>query len=458
MGPQVVMKFGGTSVGSAEAMKKTARLIAKESRWPVVVVSALGGVTNKLLEAAALALKNGEWQSVFRSIIELHHKTIQELDLKPEILSDLEIEMERWLHGVALLRELSPRVKDALLSLGERMSVRILAGLLSREGQISKAWSSWELGLETNTRHTRADVLESCMQKIRERFSQLAPREIPVVTGFIGRSVDGEITTLGRGGSDFSAAIFGAAIGVEEIQIWTDVPGFLRADPRVVKDPALIRRMTFDEAAELAYFGAKVLHPRTLEPARRANIPVRVLGTFDVSPEDIPNIASFGTLISDTGAEERLCALSIRENVATLHVHSLRMIEAPGFLARIFDVFARHHISVDVVATSEVSISMTLDSYEESTMSVAMREITEFARIELLTQHSIICLVGTQLHNDCSIVARAFAALARHQIPLHVISQGASRINLTLVTNAQYGRKAMQVLHEEFFCADASET
>lgn len=451
MGPQVVMKFGGTSVGSAEAMKKTARLIANEPRWPVVVVSALGGITNKLLEAADLALKQGSWELVFRSIVQLHHKTIEELELKPDLLSDLEIEMERWLHGVALLRELSPRVKDALLSLGERMSVRILAGLLSREGLTSKAWSSWELGLETNARHNRAEVLDSCMQKIRERFAQLAPREIPVVTGFIGRTVDGEITTLGRGGSDFSAAIFGAAIGVEEIQIWTDVPGFLRADPRVVKNPALIRRMSFDEAAELAYFGAKVLHPRTLEPARRENIPVRVLGTFDVSPEDVPNIASFGTLISETGTQERLCAISIRENVATLHVHSLRMIEAPGFLARVFEIFARHQISVDVVATSEVSVSMTLDSYEDAAMHAAIQEITNFARIELLTQHSIICLVGTQLHNDSSMVARAFAALARHQIPLHVISQGASRINLTLVTNAQYGRKAMQILHEEFF-------
>ncbi len=316
----------------------------------------------------------------------------------------------------------------------------------------ARSWTSWELGLETNGRHNKADVLGSCLEPIRKKIAQLGPREIAVITGFIGRSIDGEITTLGRGGSDFSAAVFGAAIRAEEIQIWTDVPGFLRADPRVVDDPELVPRMGFAEAAELAYFGAKVLHPRTLEPARKRNIPVRVLGTFDVKPEELALGAELGTLISAQECDERLRALAIREEVDTLHVHSLRMLEAPGFLGKIFSVFAELHISVDVVATSEVSVSMTFDRCEKSLLDTAIAEISEFAKVEFHPHRSILCLVGSALGSDASLTSRIFSLMAKHEIPLHVISQGASRINLTFVTEPPFGRKAMQLLHQEFFC------
>lgn len=453
VGPQVVMKFGGTSVGTPDAMRRTAQLIASEPRWPLVVVSALGGVTNKLLQAAEVACKGGHWEPQLKSIIEHHHQMIEALGLGHEMLLDLEEEMKRWLHGVALLQEFSPRVKDALLSLGERMSVRLLAGFLSLEGMVAKArpWASWELGLETDGRHNKADVLASCIERIRSKVAQLASREIPVITGFIGRSIDGEITTLGRGGSDFSAAVFGAAIGAQEIQIWTDVPGFLRADPRVVESPELVQRMGFDEAAELAYFGAKVLHPRTLEPARKRNIPVRVLGTFNVDPETLAKGEHKGTLISAQECDEKLRALAIREDVDTLHVHSLRMLEAPGFLGQIFDVFARFQISVDVIATSEVSVSMTFDRTDKVTLNKAVEEIRRFAKVEFHPNRSILCLVGSALRSDTSLIARIFSLLAQHDIPLHVISQGASRINLTFVTEPEKGRRAMQILHQEFF-------
>jgi aspartate kinase len=278
----------------------------------------------------------------------------------------------------------------------------------------------------------------------------VAGRPVAVVTGFIARSARGEITTLGRGGSDFSAALFGAAAGVAEIQIWTDVPGILRADPRHVAEPAVIPGMRFDEAAELAFFGAKVLHPRAVEPARRAGIPVRVLGTFHVDPRDPTPVPRLGTVIDDRIPAEAVRGLSIREGVGSLHVQSLRMLEAHGFLARVFDILARRRLSVDVVATSEVSVSMTLDCGGEE-LDQAVAEISRFAEVEHIPERSILCVVGAGLRGDAAILARIFGALGREHIPVRLISQGASRINITLVTDPPDAALAMRALHREFF-------
>lgn len=449
--PNLVMKFGGTSVKDASAMMRVARLVEREERWPVLVISALGGVTNLLLEAAEVARRGGDFESLLAHILERHDQVIEELELKPDLLDEHKEELKRWLRGVSLLREMSPRVRDALLSLGERMSVRLLAALLRKRGLEARAFDSWLLGLVTDTRHNKAAALPECLRSIRSALEQIKPGEIPVVTGFIGRSVDGEITTLGRGGSDFSAALFGAAAHVEEIQIWTDVPGFLRADPRIVEKPQRITAMRFEEAAELAYFGAKVLHPRTLEPARRRSIPVRILGTFDVDPDDPTPISEQGTLITNEVESEALRALAIRQNVDTLHITSLRMLEAPGFLAQVFGIFARHQISVDVIATSEVSISMTFDQTENGSLAEAIEEVRTFAEVEHQPNRSILCLVGSGLRQDPSLIGRVFSVLAANEIPTHVVSQGASRINLTIVTESPSDSGAMRALHDEFF-------
>lgn len=454
--PNLVMKFGGTSVQDATAMKRVARAIQKESRWPVVVVSALGGVTNLLLEAADLAQQGKSFDSKLAHILERHDAITRDLELEVDLLDALKEELQRWLQGISLLRELSPRVRDALLSLGERMSVRLLAALLRKKGLKARAFDSWKLGLVTDDRHNRAAALPECLRSIRNALEQMEEGEIPVVTGFIGRSIDGEITTLGRGGSDFSAAIFGAAAHVEEIQIWTDVPGFLRADPRIVDAPQQIPEMRFDEAAELAYFGAKVLHPRTLEPARRRNIPVRILGTFHVDFDSGTPISEQGTLITDSTPSEPLRALAIRKQVDTLHISSLRMLEAPGFLARVFGIFARHQISIDVIATSEVSISMTFDRSENGYLTEAIEEIKQFAEVEHQPERTILCLVGEGLRSDPSLIAQIFKILSDENIRMHVISQGASRINLTFVTNSPFGERAMHALYHSFF-SDSSE-
>ena len=454
MKPQVVMKFGGTSVGTPEAMLRTARHIAREERWPIVVVSAVGGVTNMIIRAAEEASQGDSVRELFLQILERHHKIINELELEKGLLSALEEELERLLRGVRMLGELSPRIKDTLLSLGERMSVRLLAATLEKLGLRARAWASWDLGLVTDSRHNKADLLPECHPEIRNRIKDLEPGVIPVVTGFIGRSLAGDITTLGRGGSDFSAAVFGAAAEVEEIQIWTDVPGFMCADPRIVPDAAVIPRMTFEEASELAYFGAKVLHPRTMLPARRMKIPVRVLGTFHIDPDRKESISCFGTLINGRVPRVPLRALAIRSDVHSLHIHSLRMLEAPGFLARVFEILSRREISVDVIATSEVSISMTFDR-TEGQLQAAIKEISEFAEVTEVPQRSILCVVGAGLKSDTKILADIFKVLSDSEIPIQVISQGASQINITMVCEPEDAKLAMEVLHNRFFAGIA---
>ncbi|GIW70503.1 MAG: hypothetical protein KatS3mg102_0045 [Planctomycetota bacterium] len=351
---------------------------------------------------------------------------------------------------MAIIRARTPRVWDMALSFGERMAARLLAALLARQGLEAQPFDSWELGLMTDEQHGQARPLPEAFPAIAERLAALPPELIPVTTGYIGRSRSGEITTLGRGGSDYSAAIFGAAAQAAEIQIWTDVPGILRADPRVVPGAEVVPAMRFEEAAELAYFGAKVLHPRTIEPARRSAIPVRVLSTFAVDPAGEAPLAAAGTRIDDAAPAEPVRAIALRAGVQSLTVRSLRMLEAPGFLARIFEIFGRHGISIDVIATSEVSVSMTFDR-TEGDLEAAVREVAAFADVERAPERSLLCLVGPGLRTDPSLLGRVFAILAARRIPLHVISQGASRLNLTVVTEPEPAREAMAALHAELF-------
>jgi aspartate kinase len=450
--PQVVMKFGGTSLGTPEALAQTVAHVLREPRERLVVVSALGGVTDLLLRAAGTAAGGTDPGEPLQKVLDQHRRILDDQGLDRGLLSDLEDQLRRLLQGIALLRELSPRIQDEVLSLGERMSARLLAAAIIARGQPARAHPAWDLGLVTGDAHGCAEPLPQAYAAIRAAVEALDRREVPVVTGFLGRSRAGEITTLGRGGSDYSASIFAAAAGARWIQIWTDVPGILRADPRLVPGAEVIPAIDFEEAAELAFFGAKVLHPRTIEPARANNIPVRVLGTFQV---DTGHPASQqGTLITHHAPPEPVRALALQREVQSLQVRSLRMLEAPGFLARVFAVLARHAISVNVIATSEVSVSMTFDRAEDQ-LPAAVDEIAEFAEVELFPRRCLLCVVGAGLRKDASLLARVFNALARGEVPVHVISQGASRINVTLVTDPAHAPAAMQALHAEFFGSTA---
>ncbi len=450
MRAELIMKFGGTSLATAESMRRVSAHIRRETRSKLVVVSAVGGVTDLLLEAAAAARAGLDADPFVREVHRRHDEIVDKHGLTPDLITELHQEMSRLLTGVAMLRELSPRTRDAVVSIGERISTRLLSGVLNADGCPARAWDSWDLGLETDENHGQAEPLVRSSPDIRATVDAIDARLTPVVSGFIGRSTQGEITTLGRGGSDFSAALFGAALEVDEIQIWTDVQGILRADPRVVKDARVVPMISFEEAAELSFFGAKVLHPRTVEPAHHKNIPVRVLGTFHVQPDDPTPIASQGTVIDDRAPNETIRALAVRREVQSIHLHSMRMLEAPGFLASVFEILRKHRISVDVIATSEVSVSMTFDR-TEGNLRAALEELSAIARVETAPVRSILCMVGTGLRDDTSVLARVFQRLAEHQVPVYVVTQGASRINITLVTDPEHTRVALEVLHQEFF-------
>jgi len=450
MRPRVVMKFGGTSLGTPHAMARMAAHILREERPRLVVVSAVGGVTDQLLVAAAAALAGDDTDPAREAIRDRHAVILAAEGLAPDLLADLEDDLSDLLAGISKLGEFTLRTRDWLQSLGERMSACLVAEVLSLRGAPALAWDAGDLGLVTDANHGRAEPTPGSEAAMQSALEGLEPGVIPVVTGFIGRTRDGIITTLGRGGSDFSAALFGAAVGAEEIQIWTDVPGFLQADPAIIPGAEVIPSMRFEEAAELAYFGARVLHPRTIEPARRKGIPVRVLGTFDVDPAGDQPIGAQGTLISKDAPLVPIRALALQTEVHSLHVHSLRMLDAPGFLARVFDVFARHQISIDVVATSEVSVSMTFDSTGEG-LEAAIEEITGFAQVESSPPRALLSLVGPGLREDPSLLARVFGVFAAEGIPIHVISQGASRINVNLVTDSHQAHAALRALCSELF-------
>lgn len=450
MQPEIVMKFGGTSLGTADAMRRAATLVAIEPARRLVVCSAVGGVTDLLLAAGGAAQRGHDPEPYLNEIHRRHGEIVAKLDLPAGLIDEQNEELLRLIDGVEKLGELTPRVRDKLVSLGERSSARLFAAVLQKSGTAARAWDAWELGLVTNDRHGCAETGPDSEARMSACMRELDPGLVHVVTGFIGRSTGGEITTLGRGGSDLSAALFGAAAGAREIQIWTDVPGILRADPRVVAGAGIVPEMLFDEAAELAYFGARVLHPRTIEPARQRGIPVRVLGTFQVEPASGQSTMASGTLVHQAAPPEPVRAIAIRRQARSLHLQSTRMLETPGFLARVFGIFERYGISVDVIATSEVSVSMTFDR-QSANLAEAVREISAFAEVDPAPERSILCLVGAGLRDDPRLLARVFSSLARNDIPVEVISQGASKINITLVLEPSLGEQAMRVLHAELF-------
>lgn len=448
MQPRLTMKFGGTSVGTPQAVDRAvAHVAAARAQSPLVVLSAVGGVTDLLLRAASVARAGDDATSLVLEIGRRHRAIAEHVGLAKEPLATLENELIRLLQGIALLRELTPRIQDEVLSFGERVSVLLFEAALAQRGVAARAHVAWELGMQSDGAHGAAEVSPARYPAIRAAVAALPTDRIPVVTGFLAQSPEGEITTLGRGGSDLSAAIFAAACEVEELQIWTDVPGILRADPRVVSHAEVIPAILFEEAAELAYFGAKVLHPRTIEPARQRSIPVRVLSTFTVEPG---GAATAGTLIDQQAAVEEVRALALRRGVESVQIQSSRMLAAPGFLSRVFDVFARHGISVDVVATSEVSLSLTFDQHALG-LAGALRELSSLGEVQELPERSILCIVGAGLRHDASLLSRIFATLAEDAVPVHVISQGASRINITVVTDPERAERAMRTLHARFF-------
>ncbi|TLY31196.1 MAG: lysine-sensitive aspartokinase 3 [Ignavibacteria bacterium] len=451
----IVMKFGGTSVEDAAAIRRVIGIVRREvGRTPLVVVSACSGVTNDLIHAAQ-AVRDGDEPralSILTGLRDRHRKLIDDLiEKKGELLPSVDKlfnDLRNLIHGVYLLGELTNRSLDAITGRGEQLSSLIIHAAMEESGVPSAVVDARRVMATDRSFGAAVPDVEKVARGAREFFLPPLKRGMAVVTqGFIGAAEDGTPTTIGRGGSDLSASIFGSVLDAEEIQVWTDVDGMMTADPSIIPEARPINVLSFDEASELAYFGAKVLHPRTILPAVRKNIPVRVLNSR--RPE------FSGTLIVEqkSGPARRdkdiIKSIACKRGIVVINVGSSRMLMAHGFLARLFSIFANYEKSVDVVATSEVSVSLTVDSEEQ--LPEITRELEKIGDTRVARNKAIICVVGEGMKHTPGIAARIFGALASARVNIEMVSEGASEINLTMVVDEKDVERTVRVLHDEFF-------
>ena len=439
----IVMKFGGSSVANAERIKNVASIVsAYSAERPLVVLSAMGDTTDHLLEAADLAVKG---TVDIEKVEKLHFDTAKELGVEIPAIKSLLDELKTLLTGISMLHELSKRSRDYLVSFGERMSVRLMASYLEKQGVPAKFYDAWDVGFISDSNFMNAELLEETWENIPlclKDYVSGAQKEIPVVTGFIAKDKNGVITTLGRGGSDLSATMLGAALNVKEIQTWKDVDGILTADPRVVKDAKTVPEVTYEEAQELAMFGAQVLHPRSMIPCRKTGTPVRVKNSYCIKSE--------GSVIVErhTGSVPRVTAITSVKGVTIIDIQSSRMLGAAGFLAHIFNQFLKWNISIDVIATSEVSVSLTVKT--EKDLSGLIADLENVADVNLKKNKAIITIICDAAHSS-SILSDAFSALAKENINVEMISQGASKVNVSFLVDESNTNRVVQILHSALF-------
>ena len=457
----LVMKFGGTSVADEAAIARLIAIVRAERqaqiqpesgdwRGPIVVVSALSGVTDRLLGVAAEAAA-GDGEGARTNLRDLRQRHVQVAAVVKDeaerghvqAFLDREFdELERVVGALAVLREVSPRWLDAIAATGEILSSRIVAAALTSHG-LAAAWADARRVLVTDDEHMAATPqipeTTAALQAVVDPL--LRSRRIPVIGGFVGATREGVTTTLGRGGSDYSAAVIGACLEADEIQIWTDVDGMLTADPRIIEHPHVVPHLSFAEASELAYFGAKVLHPSTIQPAVSRSIPVRILNSHRPTAR--------GTLITGTrpSSPGLIAAIASKRQVTVVDMRSTRMLMMHGFLRRLFEIFEKHKTSVDVVATSEVSVSVTVD--DRRRLEPLVRELSAIADVTCEDDMAIVCAVGEQMHTDPTIVGQILSTIG--DVPLRLVSQAAARRNITFVIREADLPRALRRLHERFF-------
>jgi len=445
----IVMKFGGTSVADAAALENVARIVAAQREAaPVVVVSAMSGVTDALLASTRLASE----QNVSAAIYSLDDTFVRHRVAAEQLLSrDVADPFLDYLNDAAaqisqLLQQADPgnarATQDAIVSFGELLSSRLLADVLQQRLVTARQVDPRHC-IVTNDEYTgAAPLMTETFAKTRASLLPLMEqRVISVVGGFVAATKDGTTTTLGRGGSDYTAAILGAALRSEEIQIWTDVTGVLTADPRVVPDAQTVERLSYSEAAELAYFGAKVLHPKTIQPAIEDRIPVRICNSR--RPDER------GTLVGPQTetAPRTIKAIAHKMGVTTVQITSARMLGAYGFLRALFEVFEHHRTVVDVVTTSEVSVSLSLD--DDSSLPAIVAELEQLGTVRVEKGRAIICVVGEGLRGTPGVAAHVFSTIS--DINVTLISQGASSINFTFAIEETRVQEAVRRLHDAFF-------
>ncbi len=451
----IVAKFGGTSVGDTDAIRRTAAIVRdRVARQPVVVVSALSGTTNALIAAAEQSAAG----HLVSSIAQIEGMRERHLSVTAELLGDgadaqdiaaevsmLFDELAHLAEALSVLGHITPRSLDAISSLGEQLSAPIIAATFKRMG-IDSVLVDARRVMITDDGFGRAEPLpDRIAAAAREQLMPLVlAGKVPVLGGFIAATPAGVTTTLGRGGSDYSASLLGAALEADAIEIWTDVDGMLTADPRVVPTAKLIEHIRFDEAAELASFGAKVLHPNTIAPAVKRGIPVFIYNSR--------NPAGLGTRITFDAPRHPVRAIAGKKNVVIVKVRSPRMLATPGALRAIFEVFEKNRTSVDVVATSEVEVSLTVD--DDQHLDAVVAQLRDFGDVGVERGRGIVALVGAGLGESSPAMAKALAAVG--DVRLHMLSLSATGINLTLIVDGDQVTPVMGRLHAAFFDGGAA--
>jgi len=448
----IVVKFGGTSVGDAAAIERATEIVrGRVSRRPLVVVSALSGTTNALLAIAEQAVR-GQLIGALRGIEGLRERHLAETaallgddaiatDVCAELSATFD-ELASLAEALSVLGHQTPRSLDAIAAMGERLSSHLVVAALCTRGVPAQLVDAGEVMI-TDDHFTRAEPQPELIAEATQRVIRplLAAGVVPVVGGFVGATTTGIVTTLGRGGSDYSAALFGAALRADAIEIWTDVDGMLTADPRVVHGARLIEQIRFDEASELASFGAKVLHPSTIAPAVRIGIPVYIYNSR--RPD------GSGTRITFDAPRRAVSAIAGKRDVSLIRIRTPRMLLAHGFLRRIFEIFDEHRTSVDVVATSEVSVSMTID--DATHLDALLGSLTALGDVSVERNRGIVALVGAGLGDSTATMATALGALG--SVKVHMVSLSSGGINLTLLVDGDQVVDAMRRVHDAFFPA-----
>ncbi len=449
----VVMKFGGTSVENPASMARTAEIVTgrrDRGLTPVVVVSAMAKVTDQLL-AAASAAERGDRTGALAISSRLRNR---HLDAASALLTGAQIasthawmeeqfqSLDDLLRGLAAVQELTPRTTDLVASYGERLSSRLVGEFYAQCG-LNGMYVDARTCIVTDSEHGKATPLE---EKIEHQLRQcvlplLKQGHVPVLGGFIGATENGVTTTLGRGGSDYTGALVGRGLNAHAIEIWTDVNGIMTTDPRVCPEALRVKTISFEEASELAYFGAKVLHPSTILPAVQKNIPVWVLNSKDPSNQ--------GTQITALARHSRtpFKSIAIKRKLTIIDVVASRMLMTHGYLKAIFDVFDRHKCAVDMVSTSEVSVSLTVDSNDR--LPAIAAELGQLADVKYEGRKALICMVGENIRGQRGIAAQVFSAI-RH-VNVRMISQGASEINMSFMIEEDDVEEAVRSLHRHFF-------
>ncbi|HEY0429569.1 MAG TPA: lysine-sensitive aspartokinase 3 [Pyrinomonadaceae bacterium] len=445
------MKFGGTSVQDAEAFARVAAIVTGEKKnSPVVVTSAMAKVTDALLQAFELA-KKGEPGDALASL-DVHfarHHTISEslLGEKQQKIFEIELRYAKEELGDLLIRA-SRRslplsmLKDAIVSYGEQLSSRLLAEVCNTKNLNARQMDSRRLIVTDDEYGSATPIWDETENLVQLELQPLIDAgEIPILGGFIAASRSGETTTLGRGGSDYSAALVGAALKAREIQIWTDVTGVLTCDPRIVPEARTLETLSYEEAAELAYFGAKVLHPKTIQPAVDYKIPVRVCNSHQ------PDARGTMILSESETAPSRIKSIAHKTGITILRISSARMLGSYGFMSALFQVFERYRTVIDVISTSEVSVALTLDN--TAAIENIVTELERLGETQVEYGNAVVCVVGEGLRASSGLAAKLFSTI--EDVPISLISHGASSVNITFVIKEEKVSEVIKRLHETFF-------